>query len=80
MVRWLRRDLDEFLGPGAGHQLVVHCAKSTYQLAILADAIVIVPNVKELAPYHLPQVIVDDLLKHAAEAAQPVSALSAALV
>ena len=61
-VRRLRKALDEALGPRAGRDLILHGAGSRYSLALDPSTIAIDESLREVAPYHLPKGLVDDLL------------------
>jgi hypothetical protein len=61
-VRRLRLAIDAVLGRGQGKLLVTHAAHSRYFLAIPAVALVADPSLADLAPYHLPQNLVDQML------------------
>ncbi len=63
VIRRLRQALDGALGPGAGRALVVHGARSAYSLAVDPAAIAIDVSLAELAPYHVAQGLVEDLMR-----------------
>ena len=58
----LRKALDESLGEGTGKRLILHGAKSSYALNMPRDAIIVEPSLAELAPHHISQKLVTELL------------------
>jgi len=61
----LRCDIDQYLGEGAGLRLIRHAARSFYYLDLPREQILICQSVADLAPHHISQAIVDDLMQYA---------------
>lgn len=62
-IRRLRLAIDTSLGWVTGDTLVSHGAGSQYYLNIPIDGITVEPSFADLAPHHLPQKVVDDLMR-----------------
>jgi hypothetical protein len=66
-IHRLRRAIDSELGAGAGEALIVPAGRGEYQLQVPREAVLIHEGTAELAPFHLPEQLVKDLLAAAAD-------------
>jgi hypothetical protein len=66
-IHRLRRAIDAEIGAGAGEAIIVPVGRGEYQLNVTREAILVHERIAELAPCHLSEKIVKDLLVAAAD-------------
>lgn len=61
-IRRLRKDFNEALGFSSGVHLIRHVGRSAYELAVQRSAIHVMPEIRELAPDHIPLALANDIV------------------